>query len=151
VRARASGVVVAAAEHFGGQSQLGRVRGGNNRAGGGDDGVLDHLRVHYPVPARRRRTVDIAFTRSRVAVFVDGCFWHGCPQHGVLPSSNKAWWDHKIAVTKARDSDTTNALLMAGWVVLRFWEHESPEKMAAVVTETLAPEDGAHVVKCDIR
>lgn len=82
--------------------------------------------------------MDIAFTRSRVAIFIDGCFWHGCPQHGVLPVSNRAWWDQKIQVTKARDLDTTDALLSAGWVVLRFWEHEPAEKMAATVTEALA-------------
>lgn len=98
-------------------------------------------RVNYPIPARRRRTMDIAFTRSRVAIFIDGCFWHGCPQHGVLPVSNRAWWDQKIQVTKARDLDTTDALLSAGWVVLRFWEHEPAEKMAATVTEALALAD----------
>jgi DNA mismatch endonuclease, patch repair protein len=95
-------------------------------------------RVNYQVPTRHRRTIDIAFTRSHVAVFVDGCFWHGCPQHGVLPSSNRAWWDRKIQVTKARDRETTDILLQAGWLVLRFWEHEPADKMAATVVETLA-------------
>ena len=94
-------------------------------------------RVNYPVPGRRRRTIDVAFTRSRVAVFIDGCFWHGCPQHGALPASNTGWWENKIRVTKARDADTINSLLSAGWLVLRFWEHEPAEKMVAAVTETL--------------
>jgi DNA mismatch endonuclease (patch repair protein) len=95
-------------------------------------------RVNYPVPTRPRRTIDIAFTRSHVAVFVDGCFWHGCPQHGALPASNRAWWDRKLQVTKARDLDTTNTLLQSGWLVLRFWEHEPADEMVATVIETLA-------------
>jgi DNA mismatch endonuclease (patch repair protein) len=94
-------------------------------------------RVNYPVPDRHRRTIDVAFTRARVAVFIDGCFWHGCPQHGVLPVSNAAWWENKIRVTKARDEDTTNSLLSARWLVLRFWEHEPAEKMASAVTKAL--------------
>lgn len=95
-------------------------------------------RVHYPVPSRRRRTVDIAFTRYRIAIFVDGCFWHGCPEHGTLPVSNREWWDRKIQVTRLRDVDTADSLGTAGWVVLRFWEHEAPEDMAARVRAALA-------------
>jgi DNA mismatch endonuclease (patch repair protein) len=81
--------------------------------------------------------MDVAFTKARVAVFVDGCFWHGCPVHGVLPTANRAWWDQKIKVTKARDLDTADVLRSAGWMVLRFWEHEVPQDMAATVARTL--------------
>lgn len=95
-------------------------------------------RLHYPVPGRRRRTIDIAFTRYRIAIFLDGCFWHGCPEHGDLPAANREWWKHKIQVTKARDADTADSLQAAGWIVLRFWEHEATEYMAARVGGALA-------------
>lgn len=77
-----------------------------------------------PEPALRRRA-DIVFTRARVAVFIDGCFWHGCPEHRRSTFNyNVDYWPAKIAVNVARDADTTNKLHQAGWLVLRFWEHE---------------------------
>lgn len=82
------------------------------------------FRVVYPVPANRRRTIDIAFTRAKVAVFVDGCFWHGCPEHGTQPRANSDWWTTKLAANKARDEDTDRLLREAGWHVIRIWEHE---------------------------
>lgn len=82
------------------------------------------FRVTHPVPGIRRRTIDIAFTRRRVAVFLDGCFWHGCPQHGTDPRSNSAWWAEKIASNRARDRDTDRHLIALGWSVVRVWEHE---------------------------
>ena len=81
-------------------------------------------RIAYPVPGNPRRTIDIAFTRVKVAVFVDGCFWHGCPEHGNAPRSNSAWWRGKLEANKARDADTTAWLRARGWRVLRYWEHE---------------------------
>ncbi len=91
-------------------------------------------RVTFPVPGQRRRTIDIAFTRVRVAVFVDGCFWHGCTSHGTQPAQNSAWWQQKIAANKARDADTDRVLQSLGWAVVRVWEHESPGAAAARVT-----------------
>lgn len=82
------------------------------------------FRVVYPVPGQRRRSIDIAFTRRKVAVFVDGCFWHGCPEHGVRPRSNSAWWREKLAANQARDRDTDRVLEEQGWAVVRVWEHE---------------------------
>jgi DNA mismatch endonuclease (patch repair protein) len=82
------------------------------------------FRATYPVPGLRRRTIDIAFTRRRVAVFLDGCFWHGCPSHGTDPRSNSAWWAQKIAANQARDRDTDQHLVSLGWRVVRIWEHE---------------------------
>lgn len=77
-----------------------------------------------PEPGLRRRA-DIVFTRARVAVFIDGCFWHGCPEHGRLSFNHNAdYWPAKIAANVARDANTTKQLRRAGWVVLRFWEHE---------------------------
>ena len=80
-------------------------------------------RVDHPLPFDRRRRADIAFTRAKVAVFIDGCFWHGCPQHGATPRTNTEFWRAKIERNRARDCDTTERLEAMGWVVLRFWEH----------------------------
>lgn len=92
-------------------------------------------RVHYPVPGLPRRTIDIAFTRAKVAVFIDGCFWHGCPDHGTAPRSNAAWWAVKLSTNERRDLDTGLRLVGQGWRVVRAWEHEAP---AAVFTTVVA-------------
>ncbi|GAA4288817.1 very short patch repair endonuclease [Georgenia daeguensis] len=92
-------------------------------------------RVNYPVPGNRRRTIDIAFTRAKVAVFVDGCFWHGCPEHGTQPRANADWWSQKLAANQARDADTTALLEAAGWAVVRVWEHSEPGEAAQLVAE----------------
>lgn len=81
-------------------------------------------RVDHPVLPGLRRRADIVFTKARVAVFVDGCFWHGCPLHATYPKSNAAWWRAKLAANVARDRDTDRRLAEAGWVVVRGWEHE---------------------------
>ncbi|WP_043499767.1 very short patch repair endonuclease [Georgenia sp. SUBG003] len=94
-------------------------------------------RVNYPVPGNRRRTIDIAFTRARVAVFVDGCFWHGCPEHGTQPRANAQWWSQKLAANQARDADTTALLEAAGWSVVRVWEHSDPAEAAQLVTDAV--------------
>jgi DNA (cytosine-5)-methyltransferase 1 len=73
-----------------------------------------------------RRTADIVFTSRRLAVFVDGCFWHGCPEHARDTKSNTKWWAKKISANKERDVDTTLQLEGAGWTVMRIWEHEDP-------------------------
>ena len=88
-------------------------------------------RVDYPALASdRRRRADIVFTRRRIAVFIDGCFWHGCPQHFVAPKVNADYWGPKIARNRERDLDTTWRLEADGWQVLRFWEHERPSQVA---------------------
>jgi DNA mismatch endonuclease, patch repair protein len=78
---------------------------------------------HAPVPGLRCRA-DITFTRARVAVFVDGCFWHSCPEHGNLPSANHEWWRMKLAENVDRDRRNDRAFAAAGWEVIRVWEHE---------------------------
>lgn len=84
------------------------------------------FRVDFPVPVDGRSPrPDIAFTRRRVAVFVDGCFWHGCPEHGGRPSKNANYWNPKIARNMERDAEQTARLEAAGWSVVRVWEHES--------------------------
>jgi DNA mismatch endonuclease (patch repair protein) len=82
---------------------------------------------------------DIVFTRRRLAVFVDGCFWHGCLEHGTQPRSNSAYWSEKIARNRERDRRVTSALEDAGWIVLRRWEHEPIDESAAVITALLEP------------
>jgi DNA mismatch endonuclease (patch repair protein) len=75
------------------------------------------FRVQYPVPGMPRRTIDVAFTRRRLAVFVDGCFWHGCREHRGIPSVNTEWWRKKLAGNAARDLETDSHLRSLGWNV----------------------------------
>ncbi|MCA1707580.1 MAG: very short patch repair endonuclease [Actinobacteria bacterium] len=94
-------------------------------------------RVHRrPVPCLRR-TADLVFSRWRVAVFVDGCFWHGCPVHGHVPSVNTWYWPAKIERNRSRDDDTNQRLASAGWSVVRVWEHEDPTMAAAAIARVL--------------
>lgn len=88
------------------------------------------FRVQMKVPGNRRRTIDIAFSRARLAVYVDGCFWHGCPEHHTLPRTNSTWWTWKVELNRTRDADTDRGLKDAGWAVLRFWEHVDPREAA---------------------
>jgi DNA mismatch endonuclease (patch repair protein) len=88
--------------------------------------------------ADHRRTADLVFTRARVAVFIDGCFWHGCPAHGSRPKANVEYWEPKLAGNRKRDAQTDALLRAAGWIPLRFWAHEDPETVAAHVAEVVA-------------
>ncbi|WP_353988630.1 very short patch repair endonuclease [Ruicaihuangia caeni] len=85
-----------------------------------------------PIPDLRR-TADVVFTRRRVALFIDGCFWHSCPLHGRAPAINAGYWSPKLQRTRDRDRETTEKLAAEGWTVLRFWEHEDPADIAAAV------------------
>lgn len=87
-------------------------------------------RTHYQPIIGLKRTADIAFTRVKVAIFVDGCFWHGCPQHFIAPKTNVEYWSAKIDGNVSRDQATDRALRDAGWTVMRFWEHEAPVDVA---------------------
>ncbi|MGY0486324.1 very short patch repair endonuclease [Streptomyces sp. WG-D5] len=92
-------------------------------------------RLNVPVPGIPRRTIDITFGKDRIAVFMDGCFWHGCPQHATKPKSNAEWWRTKLEKNMSRDRDTTRHLEAAGWRVLRFWEHEDPVEVARAIAD----------------
>lgn len=82
------------------------------------------FRVDYKLPGVRSRG-DIVFPRQRVAVFIDGCFWHGCPEHGTWPKANAAWWRAKLEGNIERDKRVNEALTDEGWKVIRIWEHET--------------------------
>jgi DNA mismatch endonuclease (patch repair protein) len=84
---------------------------------------------HRPLP-EVRHTADVVFTRARVAVFVDGCWWHRCPQHYTEPKSNTGYWVPKIERNVARDAKVDGLLAAAGWTVIRAWEHDDPAEVA---------------------
>ncbi|HEY5853087.1 MAG TPA: DNA mismatch endonuclease Vsr [Aldersonia sp.] len=84
-----------------------------------------------------RRRADLVFPRSRVAVYVDGCFWHSCPQHATYPKNNAQWWADKLAGNVARDRDTDQRLRNDGWTVVRVWEHETAATAADRVEAAL--------------
>jgi DNA mismatch endonuclease (patch repair protein) len=100
-------------------------------------------RVHVRPVAGLRRTGDIVFTRRKVAVFVDGCFWHGCPDcYGDRQHKTNTWyWPAKIQRNRARDDDTDLRLAAAGWRVVRIWEHESPETGVERIVAALGDSD----------
>lgn len=84
------------------------------------------------------RRADMVFRRSQVAVFVDGCFWHGCPDHHTIARANAAYWADKVERNRARDRETDERLEDAGWTVLRFWEHTPPSDAAARIVHVVA-------------
>jgi DNA mismatch endonuclease, patch repair protein len=86
---------------------------------------------------------DVVFTRKRVAVFVDGCFWHRCPVHGSEPKANGKWWKIKLDANVARDRRNDAALAGAGWRVLRFWAHEPVDAMVAQIAAAVAKADSS--------
>lgn len=94
-----------------------------------------------PIKGLSRRRADLVFRRARVAVFVDGCFWHGCSEHGTLPKANAAWWRAKIEANRARDADTDRVLAESGWRSLRVWEHEDPQRAASRVERAVRRDD----------
>ncbi len=85
-----------------------------------------------PIPGLRC-TADVVFPRQRVAVFVDGCFWHSCPKHGSAPRTNAEWWAAKLSATVARDAANRSTLEQGGWKVVRVWEHQDIAAAATVV------------------
>ncbi|MDP9225115.1 MAG: very short patch repair endonuclease [Actinomycetota bacterium] len=95
-------------------------------------------RVDYPLWFDRRRHADIVFPKQKIAVFIDGCFWHGCTEHYTAPQANAEFWRKKVLGNRSRDNDTNERLTELGWLVLRFWEHEAA---SAVVEVILAARD----------
>ncbi|MFL9869542.1 very short patch repair endonuclease [Paraburkholderia fungorum] len=92
-------------------------------------GFRYHLRTANKLPGRP----DIVFVNRKVAIFVDGCFWHGCPIHGTKPKTNAQFWDEKIKRNRERDQEVDGKLVEAGWRVIRLWEHEVRKELPACV------------------
>lgn len=89
-----------------------------------------------PLP-RVRRTADLVFAGAKVAVFLDGCFWHGCPDHHTVASTNATYWADKVRRNRERDAETDRLLAEAGWLSIRAWEHDDPSKVAKEVASTV--------------
>lgn len=96
-------------------------------------------RVDFPIRPAGQCLIrpDVVFPSRRIALYVDGCFWHGCPDHGTRASTNRDYWAEKIAANRARDARLTQALEEDGWAVLRFWEHDDPTASAYRVKEVV--------------
>lgn len=92
-------------------------------------------RLHVPLLAKPRRIADIVFPATKIAVFVDGCFWHGCPEHASWPKSNADFWRQKIETNRSRDADTDQRLQALGWKSIRIWEHEDANHAASHIAE----------------
>lgn len=93
--------------------------------------------LRYRIDARPimelNRRADIVFRSAKVAIFVDGCFWHGCPKHGTQAKANAKFWKAKIRRNQERDAETNQLLKKTGWKVIRVWEHEKPEKASGKI------------------
>jgi len=100
-------------------------------------------RRHQALPGKP----DFVFRRDRVALFVDGCFWHGCPKHGRQPKTNTAYWTQKLSRNTARDQSVSRTLRQSGWTVIRLWEHHlsAPVAVAAKISRTLAKKRCSHL------
>ena len=105
---------------------MSRIRGSGNKDT--EQALADIFRKHRIVGWRRKQPVfgkpDFVFPKLKLAVFVDGCFWHGCPQHATQPKNNAEFWRKKLSANKARDLIVNRTLRQAGWKVLRIWEHD---------------------------
>lgn len=102
--------------------------------------ILHAAGLRYRVdfaPLGGRRRADIVFTRHRIAVFIDGCFWHGCPRHATMPKTNSNYWLPKLERNIERDRATDALLRSVGWTVLRYWEHETPADVAQAIADAI--------------
>lgn len=109
---------------------MSRIRGSGNKET--ELALISLFKRHRITGWRRNQKVfgkpDFVFRSVRVAVFVDGCFWHGCPKHGTLPANNRAFWKKKLEANRKRDHEVTRTLLKQGWQVIRIWGHELEAK-----------------------
>lgn len=104
--------------------------------------------ARLPIAGPRRRA-DLLFRGARVAVFVDGCYWHACPAHGTRPAANAGWWETKLADNVARDRDTDRRLGEIGWEAVRVWEHEDPDEAAARVRQRVVDRSGGGTARTE--
>lgn len=114
---------------------MSRIRGRGNKET--EVAFMNLLRRHHITGWRRHQPLfgkpDFVFRESRLAVFVDGCFWHGCPKHSNMPTSNRAFWKKKFTRNKARDQCVNRELLKLGWRVVRIWEHDLKKRGEACI------------------
>lgn len=103
---------------------MSRIRGKNTKPEIALRKALWARGMRYRLRSRLLGRPDIVFPGQHIAIFVDGCFWHGCPEHGVRPKSNSEFWKNKLATNAERDRQVNVRLVEHGWAVLRFWEHE---------------------------
>ncbi|WP_437029504.1 very short patch repair endonuclease [Streptomyces sp. enrichment culture] len=107
--------------------------------------------LRYRVAARPlpdlRRTADMVFRPAKVAVFIDGCYWHGCPEHYVPPKTNSGYWSDKVTRNVKRDRETDQILKETGWLVLRFWEHEPSDSCAHKIVLTVLERRGHRLAR----
>ncbi|WP_277987714.1 very short patch repair endonuclease [Nocardioides aromaticivorans] len=99
------------------------------------------FRVDYRPIRELNRRADLVFTRAKVAVFVDGCFWHGCPTHHKVAKSNAAFWAQKVARNRERDAETDRILSDAGWTVIRVWEHDPVDDVVNLIVASVRRDD----------
>lgn len=92
-------------------------------------------RVNAVLPGLPRRRCDVMFKGVKVVVFVDGCFWHGCPEHSTAPRNNADWWARKLSGNRARDRDTDRHMMALGWTVIRVWEHQDMTAAAGEISD----------------
>jgi DNA mismatch endonuclease (patch repair protein) len=114
---------------------MSRIRGHGNKDT--EVALMKLLRIHHVTGWRRKQPVfgkpDFVFRTARVAVFVDGCFWHGCPKHCNTPASNRPFWEKKLAANKSRDRRVGRELRKLGWRIVRIWEHDLTKRGAACI------------------
>ena len=119
---------------------MSKIRGHGNKAT--EIALIKLLRLHQIIGWRRHQKVfgnpDFTFWTMRLAVFVDGCFWHGCPKHCKIPAGNRAFWKKKFATNKARDRRVNRELRRLGWQVVRIWEHDLAKRGGACVRKIQA-------------
>ncbi|TQJ13074.1 T/G mismatch-specific endonuclease [Yimella lutea] len=101
------------------------------------------FRVDTALPGMSRRRSDILFTKKRVAVFVDGCFWHSCPEHATFPRNNEQWWQDKLRRNVERDRETDTHLRSLGWTPVRVWEHVPVDDAVEIVEIALDSANGS--------
>ena len=101
-------------------------------------------RLHLAPLPNLHRKADIIFRSRRIAVMIDGCFWHGCPLHGSQPKTNSSFWHNKIKTNQRRDRDTDRKITKAGWKIIRVWEHEDPSIAAERIAQIVRGSEPIH-------
>ena len=117
--------------------QMSLIKSGGNKST--ELALIRHFKANHVTGWRRNYPLfgkpDFVFPATRVAIFVDGCFWHACPEHGVLPKNNREWWREKLERNVARDREKDQQLDTLGWVVVHVWEHEDPVMVADAIEQ----------------